>query len=75
MLGDPQEPCVQKRRPRLLLDADEPELDLKSPVMHTSGTCLFSIVAVLTLHPQGTTWQEASTRVTRVTEEVTKYRC
>lgn len=73
--GDPQEPCVQKRRPRLLLDADEPELDLKSPAMHTSGTCLFSIVAVLTLHPQGTTWQQASKRVTRVTEEVTKYRC
>jgi hypothetical protein len=68
--GDPEKPCVERPRPRIQWD-----LDLKSPAMHTSGTCLFSIVAVLTLHPQGTTWKQAAKRVTRVTEEVTKYRC
>ncbi|MFI6097854.1 hypothetical protein ACIA8G_20035 [Lentzea sp. NPDC051213] len=72
--GDPTTPCVPKPGPRLLLDAD-PELDLKSPAMHTTGTCRFSIVAVLTLHPQGTTYDQAAKRVTRLTEEVTKYRC
>jgi hypothetical protein len=68
--GDPVEPCVNTLRPRIAW-----ELDTKSPAMHTSGTCGFSIVAVLTLHPEGTTWAQATKRVTRVTEEVTKYRC
>jgi hypothetical protein len=68
--GDPVEPCVDRPRPRIAWD-----LDLKSPAMHTSGTCLFSVVAVLTLHPEGTTYRQAAKRVTRVTEEVTKYRC
>ncbi len=68
--GDPTEPCVDRPRPRAMWD-----LDLKSPAMHTSGTCRHSIVAILTLHPQGTTYQQAAKRVTRLTEEVTKYRC
>ncbi|MFS8104898.1 hypothetical protein LFM09_48130 [Lentzea alba] len=68
--GDPVDPCVDKPRPRMQFD-----IDLKSPAMHTSGTCRHNIVAVLTLHPQGTTYKQAAKRVTRVTEEVTKYRC
>ncbi|WP_245778233.1 hypothetical protein [Lentzea xinjiangensis] len=68
--GDPVKPCVDRPRPRA-----QWELDLKSPALHTSGTCGFSIVAVLTLHPEGTTFEQASKRVTRLTEEVTKYRC
>lgn len=68
--GDPTKPCVEKPRPRLAFD-----IDLKSPAMHTSGTCRHNIVAVLTLHPEGTTYDQAAKRVTRVTEEVTKYRC
>ncbi|HEX7309467.1 hypothetical protein [Lentzea sp.] len=68
--GDPVKPCVDRPRPRV-----QWELDTKSPAMHTSGTCGFSIVAVLTLHPEGTTYDQAAKRVTRLTEEVTKYRC
>ncbi|WP_189158910.1 hypothetical protein [Lentzea pudingi] len=68
--GDPTEPCVNTPRPRIQWD-----LDTKSPALHTSGTCWFSIVAVLTLHPEGTTYEKAAKRVTRLTEEVTKYRC
>ena len=47
-VGDPAKPCVDHPRPRLAFD-----IDLKSPAMHTSRTCLFDIVAVLTPHPQG----------------------
>ncbi len=68
--GDPSKPCRQHPRPRARW-----EPDLRSPAMHTSGTCGFSIVALLTLHPQGTTYDQAAKRVTRLTEEVTKYRC
>jgi hypothetical protein len=68
--GDPVKPCRQHPRPRV-----QWELDLRSPAMHTSGTCGFSIVALLTLHPMGTTYDQAAKRVTRLTEEVTKYRC
>ncbi|KOV82331.1 hypothetical protein ADL03_24560 [Nocardia sp. NRRL S-836] len=68
--GDPVKPCTDRPRPRA-----EWDLDLTSPAMHTSGTCGFSIVAVLTLHPRGTSYDQAAKRVTRLTEEVTKYRC
>ncbi|ANZ42523.1 hypothetical protein BBK82_06050 [Lentzea guizhouensis] len=68
--GDPARPCRDHPRPRAAWD-----LDLQSPAMHTSGTCGFSIVALLTLHPKGTTYDQAAKRVTRLTEEVTKYRC
>ncbi|HUQ57114.1 hypothetical protein [Lentzea sp.] len=68
--GDPVRPCVDRPRPRA-----QWELDTKSPAMHTSGTCGLSIVAVLTLHPEGTAYDKAAKRVTRLTEEVTKYRC
>ena len=68
--GDPTKPCRDHPRPRLAY-----ELDLQSPAMHTSGTCGLSIVALLTLHPKGTTYDKAAKRVTRLTEEVTKYRC
>ncbi|MEU3646375.1 hypothetical protein AB0E59_23550 [Lentzea sp. NPDC034063] len=68
--GDPTKPCVDRPRPRI-----QWELDTKSPALHTSGTCLFSIVVVLTLHPEGTTYEKAAKRVTQLTEEVTKHRC
>lgn len=68
--GDPVKPCVDRPRPRAAW-----ELDLKSPAMHTTGTCRHSIVAILTLHPEGTTYRQAARRVTRLTEEVTKFRC
>ncbi|MEU0880359.1 hypothetical protein ABZ345_17285 [Lentzea sp. NPDC005914] len=48
---------------------------LLTPATHTSGTCFFTIVAVLTPHPQGTTYDQAAKRVTRLTEEVAKHRC
>lgn len=68
--GDPVKPCVDRPRARVQWD-----LDTTSPALHTSGTCGFSVVAVLTLHPRGTTYAQAGRRVTRLTEEVTKYRC
>jgi hypothetical protein len=70
--GDPEQPCVRSKGARRSVTWD---LDTRSPALHTSGTCADSIVAVLTLHPAGTRYSDAATEVTRLAEEVTKYRC
>lgn len=51
----------------------EPTLDLTSPAMHTTGTYGShdrKIMAVLTLEPQGTTWDVSAERITKLTKAV-----
>ncbi|MFB9905106.1 hypothetical protein [Allokutzneria oryzae] len=49
------------------------EIDLRSPALHTSGLVGEGdrkIVVVLTLHPQGTPWATAASRITALTRSV-----
>jgi len=51
----------------------EPTLDLTSPAMHTTGTYGShdrKIMAVLTLEPEGTTWDVSAERITKLTKAV-----
>lgn len=51
----------------------EPTLDLTSPAMHTTGTYGSGdrkIMAVLTLEPEGTTWDVSAERITKLTKAV-----
>lgn len=51
------------------------EVDLTSPLMHTSGTLGWQdskILVVMTLQPQGTTYTESARRITDLTTTVTR---
>lgn len=74
--GDvPPRPCVEpKPRRDLGASKDGPERadvpDLTRPAMHTTGTYGRKIMAVLTLEPEGTTWDESAHRITALTRAV-----
>ncbi len=80
--GDtPPRPCVEPTRKTPLPAAKEgpdprttaPDLDLTRPAMHTTGTygpADRKIMAVLTLEPEGTTWDVAAHRTTILTGAV-----
>lgn len=44
--------------------------DLTRPAMHTTGTYGHKIMAVLTLEPEGTTWDQSAARITALTKAV-----
>ncbi|WNV82754.1 hypothetical protein [Umezawaea sp. Da 62-37] len=81
--GDvPPRPCVEPK-PKIANGAAKEgplsergvaaDLDLTSPAMHTTGTYGGGdrkIMAVLTLEPEGTTWDESAQRITLVTGAV-----
>jgi hypothetical protein len=71
----PPRPCVEpKPRRDLGASKDGPERsatpDLTRPAMHTTGTYGHKIMAVLTLEPEGTTWDESAARITVLTRAV-----
>ncbi|GLZ31857.1 lipoprotein [Lentzea sp. NBRC 105346] len=82
--GDtPPRPCVEPQKPRTDLGAAKEgpvgpgirsaDLDLTSPAMHTSGTYGTNdrkIMVVLTLEPEGTTWDVSADRLTKLTRGV-----
>ena len=75
--GDvPPRPCVEPKPKRNLgASKDGPETrtdvpDLTRPAMHTTGTYGDRIMAVLTLEPEGTTWDESARRITGLTRAV-----
>ncbi|WP_238598494.1 class A beta-lactamase-related serine hydrolase [Saccharothrix sp. ALI-22-I] len=81
--GDvPPRPCVEPQRPRTDIGAAEDgpvtraeaaDLDLTSPAMHTTGTYGprdRKIMVVLTLEPEGTTWDVSADRITLLTKLV-----
>ncbi|WP_394841392.1 hypothetical protein LZC95_30500 [Pendulispora brunnea] len=52
--------------------APPPDIDLKSRLLHTTGLVDQDqkILIVLTLHPRTTTWEDAATKITSVTQQV-----
>ncbi|WP_235921423.1 serine hydrolase [Lentzea tibetensis] len=82
--GDtPPRPCVEPQKPRTDLGAAEDgpvtrsgaaaDIDLTRPAMHTSGTYGKKdrkIMVVLTLEPEGTTWDVSTERITKLTRAV-----
>lgn len=74
--GDvPPRPCVEPKPRRYTgasKDGDERAAtpDLTRPAMHTTGTYGHKIMAVLTLEPEGTTWDESAARITVLTRAV-----
>jgi hypothetical protein len=74
--GDvPPRPCVEPEPHRFTgasKDGDERSLtpDLTRPAMHTTGVYGDKIMAVLTLEPEGTTWDQSAQRITVLTKAV-----
>jgi hypothetical protein len=74
--GDvPPRPCVEPKPRRYIgasKDGEERSLapDLTRPAMHTTGTYGHKIMAVLTLEPVGTTWDQSAARITALTKAV-----
>jgi len=74
--GDvPPRPCVEPKPRRFIgasKDGDERGLapDLVRPAMHTTGVYGHKIMAVLTLEPEGTTWDQSAQRITVLTGAV-----
>jgi hypothetical protein len=66
--GDvPAEPC-HGRRPQQV--GGRPDLGIGRPVLHTTGVVGDRIVVLLTLQPAGTSFREASRRVTELTRQL-----
>lgn len=55
-----------------LHSASEPDVDLKSPLLHTSGLVQgdSKILVVLSLYPEKTSWRSAAKQITTVTKTV-----
>lgn len=76
--ADPLSPSASgKEAPAAALGAPntiqgDPAVDLKSPLLHTSGLVGGDryFVIVLTLHPMGTSWKTADSTITALTKDV-----